>query len=332
VDKPGAIARLCRVADGGRGRSSNQTDHSTRSMKKKHDPPPAADRLPAMFVGDEELAAAPVIPAQALVAGAREAAGMLPQDLRVVIEGTTTHRVPFVGAAVLAVAVFALGIFKNTVLMPDVAQYRAFYTALLGACVLIGGLGYRLFARHRKEYRLADDGIVLNAWHGTDSRPWVTRIPWTEIEDYTVSLDGETLYLRVESVRGYTISLQDRPPRLSTREFIRRFMDEAGRHPRAVRPEPVVSVPDGDIHHDISATGCLGYTLLTVVGMIVSNLVEISSTQAAVGWVAVCVIVFSLGLWSTLDDYDVAVADRDSRRLIARLRRWLRRVLGIRPT
>jgi hypothetical protein len=281
-----------------------------------------------MFVGDEEPFA-PLVPAEALIAGAREAAAMLPQDLRVVVEGTTTHRVPFVGAAILAVAVFALGIFKNTVLMPDDAQYRAFYTLLLGACVLIGGLGYRRFARHRKEYRLADDGIVLDVWHGTDSKPWVTRIPWTEIEDYTVSIDQQAALLRVKSVRGYTILLQDRPPRLSTREFIRRFIDEAGRHPRAVRPDPVVSVPDGDVHHDISATGCLGYTLLAFVGMIFNNLVELSSTQTAVGWVAVFVIVFGLRLWNTLDDYDVAVADRDSKRLIARLRRWLRRVLDI---
>jgi hypothetical protein len=299
-------------------------------MFKKKKPDALRDPPPAMFVGDEEPLAAPPVPAEALVAGAREAAAMLPQDLRVVVEGATTHRVPFVGAAVLAVAVLALGIFKNTVLMPDEAQYRAFYTALLGACVLVGALGYRLFARHRKEYGLADDGIVLHVWHGTDRQPWVTHIPWTEIEDYTVSIDRETAFLHVKSVRGYVLTLHDRPPRLSTRELIRRFIDEAGHHPRAVRPERAVSVPDGDIHHDVSATGCLGYSLLTGVGMVLNKLVDLPATQTVVGWVAVCVIAFCLSLWYTLDDYDVAVSDRDSKRLMARLRRWLRKVLEIR--
>ena len=77
-------------------------------MKQKRTLPAEDARLPAMFVGDEEPFAALPVPAEALVAGAREAAAMLPRDLRVVVEGTTTHRVSFVGAAVLAVAYVVL--------------------------------------------------------------------------------------------------------------------------------------------------------------------------------------------------------------------------------
>ena len=40
----------------------------------------------------------------------------------------------------------------------------------------------------------------------------------------------------------------------------------------------------------------------------------------------------ALYLWNTLNNSDVAVRDRTSRKLMARLRRWLRGVLGIRVT
>jgi hypothetical protein len=292
---------------------------------RKRNPPPGRDRLPAMFVGDEESAAMPpAVPAEALVAGAHEAAAMLPDDLCVVIEGTTRHRVPFVGAAILGVAVFALGIFKNTVLMPDEAQYRAFYTALLGASVLIGGLGYRLFARHRKEFRVTDDGIVLEVWHATDRKPWVTRIPWTEIQDYTVSIGRDAAFLRVESVRGYTLTLDDRPPRLSTRELIRRFIDQAERYPRAVRPQSGAV----DESANVSVVGCVGYAVLFIAGVIVEKrFAFLLGPLASIAILSVAAL--GLGLWYSLDDPDVAHGDRTSRKLMARLRRWLRKVLGI---
>lgn len=293
-------------------------------MKRKHDPPPYRTRLPAMLMGDEEPVAAPLV-----AASEKEAAAMLPDHICVVVEGTSRNRVPLLSAAVLGTAALAYGAFKTVMVMPGLAQYHAFFALMVGGGVVLSAFGYRRFIPHRKEYRLADNGIVLEVWHGADLKPWTTRIPWTEIRDYAVSFDRETALLRVESVRGYTISLRDRPPRLSTREFIRRFVDEAERHPRAVRLAEVVSGPDDDVTHDISATGCLGYSALALIGVIFNNLVEISVAQQVVGWAAMGVIGFGLYLWSTLDDYDVAHRDRTSKRMIARLRRWVRRMLNI---
>ena len=78
--------------------------------------------------------------------------------------------------------------------------------------------------------------------------------------------------------------------------------------------------------------GCMGYVALGILGLVFWRQRDMSSTQHAMAWVALGVIVTGLYLWNTLDDDDVAAADRDSRRLVARLRRWLRRVLGIRVT
>lgn len=74
--------------------------------------------------------------------------------------------------------------------------------------------------------------------------------------------------------------------------------------------------------------GCMGYVALGL-GLVFWKQMEMSSTQHALAWVALGVVVAGLYLWNTLDDDDVARSDRTSERLMARLRRWLRRVLDI---
>jgi predicted metal-binding membrane protein len=78
--------------------------------------------------------------------------------------------------------------------------------------------------------------------------------------------------------------------------------------------------------------GCMGYVALAILGLAFWKQRPMSSTQHVVAWVALGLIVAGLYLWNTLDDPDVAQSDRTSQRLVARLRRWLRRVLDIRPT
>ncbi|MBW3571130.1 MAG: hypothetical protein KY467_08490 [Gemmatimonadetes bacterium] len=287
-------------------------------MKKKYAPPADRDRVPAMFVGDQQAAPA------ALAPDAREAAAMLPDDLRVVVEGTTTHRVSLIAAGVLAAAVFALGIFRNVLPPPGVP----FYPVLLGAGGLLLTLGHRLFARHRKEYRLADDGLVVELLHANESRPRVTRIPWTEIEDYSLSVDDRSAKLRVASVRGFSVSLKDRPPRLATREFIRRFVEKAERHPRAVRPGAAVDTVGAT--GSMSSLAALALVVLGLFGDEIWDALDLPAGHGPAGLVALGVVAWGLRTWKLLNDDDVAYRDRASRRPIARLRSWLRRVLGIR--
>lgn len=302
---------------------------------KKYAPPPERDPVPAMFVGDEDRPAGPLVPADAreaaemLQADAREAAEMLPTDLRVEMEGVTPHRVGFVGAGVLAVAVFAMGIFKNVVYLPTDTQAGAFY-ALLGGCALIGVLGYRLFARHHREYRLADEGIVLETRYGADRTPWVTHVPWTETADYTVSITPDAATLRVVSVRGYTLTLRDRPPRLSTRELIRRFVEQVEHHRVAARPAHETAPPEDQGDSQASPAGCMAALAGILVMAHLGDLFTFSPGQRGVAFAGLVLAGCVLYLWYTLTDDDLAYQERTSRKLMARLRRWLRKVLGIR--
>lgn len=276
-----------------------------------------------MFVGDELMPTEAPVPA-----ASQQIAAMLPEDLHVVVEGTSTNRLPFLAVSLAAAAIMGWRLFDSMWLRPDLEQFVG-GAAIAAAIAGLGALAHRFFVKHRKEFRLTADAVVLEVWHRTDGKPWVTRIPWTEIEDFTVSIDREKAFLGVASVRGYTISLRDEPPRLTTREFIRRFIDEAERHPRAVRPAEIVSGPDDDVEHDFSVIGCLGYAVLAIFGVIGNSLLNISAAQEVAAGVGVVVIALGLYLWNTLDDQDVAHRDGTSKRLMARLRRWLRRVLDI---
>jgi hypothetical protein len=290
-----------------------------------------------MFVGDLEAPPAPPAPRAPTLAlrvpePEPQAAALLPQDLRVVVEGWSSNRVPALAALVTVFLLVGLAVQDA----PSPGGRVSFLAATVAVCVLVGWLGNRLFVRHRGEYRLTDEGIELNVWHLVDRRPWVTRIPWTEIEHYTASIDHHGAVLRVDSVRGCTLLLRDRPPRLSTREFIRRFVDQAERHPRAVAAGPVSAVPAQEAEAvppaEIPpqfAVGC-GYLTLGTVGMALQTAVELSTPQRVAGWTGLGVIGIAAFTWNQLTDSDLAHTDRASRKLMARVRRWLRRVLGIR--
>jgi hypothetical protein len=303
-------------------------------MRRKHAELRDHEPLPAMLIGDEALVPSPaaIVPAQA-----SETASLLPGDLRVVVEGTTASRLPLLAAFLLLVVFFALGVFESAWMMDTGNERRGSYALLAGLCAVLGWLGHRVLMRYRKEFHLAEDGIAMEVWHPTDRKPWVTHIPWTEIEDYTVSVDREKAFLRVASVRGYTVTLHDRPPRLSTRELIRRFVEQAERYPRAVRPTPSaaehphwIGESEPSVWEALApiATWFAVFVQLFILRATLD--IELSPAQTLAILAGMAAIFFGLHVFTTLDDFEVALADRDSRRLVARLRRWLRRLLNIR--
>ncbi|HEU4881410.1 MAG TPA: hypothetical protein VFT45_04165 [Longimicrobium sp.] len=197
---------------------------------KKHAAAAYRPRPPAMLIGDEEPAPAPLIPEQS-----REAASMLPDELRVAFEGSTTGRWPLVSAGLLMVALAGLRAPHEIYLNPTLGEGLPFSLATAGVCGALAWLARRYVVRHRTEFRLDDGGIVKEVWHALDARPWVTRIPWTEIAEYSVTVEADAAVLHVESVRGWAMTIADRPARLATRELIRRFQEQADRHRRPER-------------------------------------------------------------------------------------------------
>jgi hypothetical protein len=281
----------------------------------------ASEPLPPKLAGSAAPAPAALISSQE-----REIAALLPADLRVVVEGTSTSRL----------LLFAVGILGGLAL--ELSATGGMYN-LEGQVLLIGGpwafvawLVHRDLVRRRREFRLVEGGIAVEVSPLVVGEPGVTHIPWAEIADYTVSVDYEKAYLRVVSARGYTLTLDDRPPRLSTRELIRRFVEQADRYPRAAEPKPRrngVPLPDVTGERPPILVGCLTIAALILVNSTVEAFLEPSFAQEMTGVAVLVAMGLAVYLWWTLDDSDVAGADRDSRRLIARLRRWLRRVLGI---
>lgn len=295
---------------------------------------------PPMLVGDAMPAPGQLVPEQA-----QPAAAMLPDGLQVGIEGTSTDRAVVLAVGLLVLALLGLAVAHSTFPYPTTAERLASLAAIAGACGAAGAVAYRTFIRHRKEYRLDEDGIVLEVWHRGESRPWVTHVPWAEIADYTVSVTPDAAMLRVASVRGYTLTLRDRPARLSTRELIRRFIEQAERHPRAVRPPPGMTEESWFVlgplvgEQDTSLRGFLiyaGAAVLLIVGIPMLRLFlrvpTVPDGTRNIVLAGVMLVTIGWSLWMVLEDPDRARADGHSRRPVARLRRWLRKVLGIRVT
>lgn len=291
--------------------------------RRKHAQVRDDEPRPATLPGDEEAAPLPV--------QAHEAAIVHPDDAGVVLEGTSARRVLIIAAGLLAV--LALGLYWVDWIDPYPSLNRRLsdYAFAIAGCAAAAWLVNRDFVRPRREFRLVDDGITVEVTPLAGT-PRVTHVRWREIADYSVSEADEEAFLGVVSIRGYTLTLRERPPRLSTHEFIRRFVEQADRHPRAAGPEAATADPLPDITGERKpiTVGCVGWIALLVLGSFAKSYLEPSAAQMVTGAALLGVVTFGLSLWWSLDDPDVAALDRDSRRLVARLRRWLRRVLGIR--
>jgi hypothetical protein len=292
-------------------------------MKNNHDPPPDRERPPAMFVGDD-------LPESLLPAPVQETAAR-PDDLRVVIERTSAGRLLLIAAGLLVALV--LGVLGTNWISPDGGAGVANYVFTgLGVAVL-AWLANRDLVRRRREFRLLDGGITVTVQPLTGGPPRTADIPWAEIEDYTVTDEPGNAFLHVVSVRGYTLTLKDRPPCSSTREFIRRFVEQADRYPRAVQATPRAEgsrLPDVTGERAPALGGCatmLSFVLLTSA---VETFLDPSLAQKVSGVAAVALIFMVVEFWLDLIDTETAGHDEESNRLIARLRRWMRRVLRIR--
>lgn len=296
-------------------------------MRRKHaqvrdqEPP-----LPPMLAGDP--AGAPV-PEPLVPPGDREAAALLPDDLCVTTEGTGVTRLVIIATALLVALV--LGVSGMEELSADLGD-RVFVAA---GFAMLAWLACRDLVRPHKQFRLAREGIVAEVWPVEGHPPRVTNVPWTEIAHYTVRVDHSRAFLYVESVRGYTLTVDDRPPRLSTREFIRRFVEQAERHPRAVPRQPRKDgsrLPDATGEHSPAFLGFLAFSALVVVGAFVGPILDLSFMQHVAGVAAGGLLALAAAFWRVLEDREIAGKDAESDRLTARLRRWLRRVLRIRVT
>lgn len=285
------------------------------SVVRDHEP------LPPLLAGEGEDAF--VAPRE------REAAALLPDDLTVVIDATGAGRLVLLAAGLLAA--LALGLYTTR-----------WEFNLEGQVLFVGfpwaGLAwlmYRDLVRRRRVFRLEDEGITVEVQPFDGGLPRVTRVPWTEIEDYAVLVDDEKAWLRVVSVRGFTLTLRDRPPRLAARELIRRFVEQAERHPRAVPPEPRAAnarFPDVTGEHAPALGGCLTFAVITLAGALGEVLLDPSFAQKMAAIAVLTAIFIGGAFWVDLNDQEIARNDAKSTRLFARLRRWLRRVLNIRPT
>jgi hypothetical protein len=299
-------------------------------MRRRHTRVREDEPLPSMLAGDGQAAPPVPSPVALVLPDEREAAARLPDDLCITLPGTSGLRLLAIGAGLLGAG--ALGVYGvywvNPCPYPPSEIDFAFVAAGVGA---LAWLANRDLMRPRREFLLLPGGITVDARSRVDT-PRLTHIPWTEITDYTVSVDARKAFLRVESVRGFTLTLLDRPPRLSAREFIRRFVEQAERHPRAVPPQPRkpgTTLPDVTGARERKPGGCaalLGFIVLNSIG---EAFLDPSFGQKMAGAAVLGVIALCANLWWTLDDAEVAATDRGSARLMAQLRRWLRRVLGI---
>lgn len=286
-------------------------------MQKKYAPPPERDRLPAMFVGDEAPPPAPVVPAKW-----KEAAAAQTDDLRIVTKGEKLGK-----WVLLSPFLFVWGL-STALRWPRVG------VAMMAGAVAYGVYGWALHwhaGKHLKLFRLTDEGITLAVRHRWGGKPRVTRIIWAEMRKYTESLDAEQAFLRVVDDFGDTITLQDHPARAA--EFIRRFVEQAERHgipAESLPPPPWMENEEEEEEDDPEVKKGLGCLFWFMAGGMINWLGDALGVQSGLTTVlAIGLPGLALYLWNALHDSDVAVRDRTSRKLMARLRRWLRTVLGV---
>lgn len=286
-----------------------------RPVFKKQKPDALRDRPPAMFVGDEAPPPAPVVPADW-----KEAAGTQADDLRVVTNGEKMG-----SWVLLSPFLFVMG-------LTSVREWPRVGAAVMGGAALYGLYGSALHwhaGKHLKLFQLTDEGITLTMRHRWGGEPRVTRIVWAEMRKYTESVDADGGFLRVEDDFGGTIELKDHPTRAG--EFIGRFVEQAERHgipSETLPPRPSMANEEKEDDPDVKkGVGCLLWFMIVGILSGAGDALGISSEVTMLP-----VIGFSslaVHLWNTLYDSDVALRDRASPKLMARLRRWLRKVLAI---
>jgi hypothetical protein len=296
-------------------------------MLRRHTRVRDREPLPPMLVGDD--AAVGPAPADLVEPHERETAALLPDDLRVVSEGTSNIRLLLIAVALLAV--FVLGL----VWTEDIFNLDGQLLFVGGGCAVLAWLAHRDLVRRHREFRLTASGITVEMSSLVAGEPQVARVPWWELADYTVSVDYEKAYLRVVSSRGYTLTLEDRPPRLSTREFIRRFVEQADRRPRAAEPQPRRKgspLPDVTGERPRAWGGFLTFLVLVNVSAAAETFLDLSRAQEMAGVAVLGTIAFVVATWMDLDDPEMMAKDAKSKWPTAWLRRWLRRVLDIHPS
>lgn len=296
--------------------------------KSKSDAPPYRERPIAVLMGDAEP---PLITVEE-----RHAAAALPDNLSVTIQGTSRARAVIAAAGVLLAAIVARIVFRDTLV--------ASAPLLAVGSVAVGAAGLRLFARERREYRLTEEGLEMETRSAVDPRPRVRRIPFRYVEDFTVSVTPAGATLHVLSVSGHTITLHDRPPRLATRELIRRFVENAApfrrrHHPREGLAEALAKSPP-ELRALLASADEIP-RLRTVMAPILAGMGAVVFTgvtsaldwspglQAAVG-AGIGATILLAWLWLKRDDPGAEWSDRPWTRGVARLRKRLRRLLDIR--
>lgn len=208
--------------------------------------------------------------------------------------------------------------------------------AMGGIAVLCALAGVRLgwMLRWRHEYLLDPDGI--SQWR-SDAPPAVsewTSIAWRDIADRDAKVEGSLGSLGVVSRDRRYIVLEEDPASPRTIEFIRRFMAEAERHPRAAILPPASHGSNLD-----AGTSFLGMSALDLVGgvapflaasAIAARVWGVPAEPTGAGLALLVVLAGGLRLWTELDSSDIAYADRGARTWWRRMRNRLRRLLGIR--
>lgn len=253
-------------------------------------------------------------------------ASLFPEDLRVVSEGASTWRAAALAGGVLLAGSIAYGAWNNTILMPAPGERSAWALTIGACCAALAATLYPRLARYRRDVRLTDEGIESRVTYGRAKRPWLTRIAWTDIAEYRASNWDDAVRLDVLSGRGVQITLEEVPPRRSTRELIRRFEARAGRHPRI---QLTAGVPLGN-ESNRRYPRLLAASAVALVALEGVVDVPVPTWMRLAGLGTLGLLAGGFALWLQLGDSDVAHADRTAGTFGARLRNRVRRLFGIR--
>lgn len=254
------------------------------------------------------------------------------EPMTVVREGWRGDRVPEFAMVLAGIAIVAGAVASGLGWMETPGESAR---SMAGMAVLCAAAGVRLrgMLRWRHEYVLDTDCIAL--WR-SDSRAaeseW-SRIAWSDVTDRGATLEGSLAALSVMSRDRRWIVLEEDPAPPRTVEFIRRFMAEAERHPRAetLPPLPVDLEPRGEPL--VSVPGLLRLASLmvcTYLSLTIARTRGVSPGPTFAGLVLLVLCLGGLRLWMELESSDIAYADRDARGWWRRMRNRLRDLFGIR--